>query len=431
MSLSNVHAQTASQDHKNQVSTACKNTVAAAMKALRPHLGDYPSLRDKPDLILVMPAANFNAFADYAEQRILIPVMMCVETWYLIDGMMQVHRDPRLREKFQQYVAYLSKRQRDSLAKGTGFDNIVLQPFHEFAGTGPPALSEADMRKSLSVREGIMVDSMAFIIGHEFAHLALRHKPYNVISAVAARKQEADADEFSARLLKNAGISVLAATTVIPRFLANEQIYKRASGGSMTHPRPECRLERIVSTTGEIQELLRNPDRRRDYELASGLSANDFAKTMADLRDDCQRSPLGGTPLARVIEARKGDFESLRTGRSELIDGERSWDATVSLDGHRDCTVWAGTSDLEPRVNCSMGRRITDDSQAHRIFSETLELVRSTIPGDWARNESESGNRVRTKAIEYSGPGVRISVALTRFESSGKSDVSVTVSAVK
>lgn len=103
----------------------------------------------------------------------------------------------------------------------------------------------------------------------------------------------------------------------------------------------------------------------------------------------------------------------------------------MSLYGNRDYTVWAGTRDLEPEVNCSMGHRITDYSQAQRISSETLEIVRSTIPGDWARNESESGNRVKTKAIEYTGPGVRIRVALTRFESSGKSDVSVTVSAVK
>ncbi|NCT98315.1 MAG: M48 family metalloprotease [Comamonadaceae bacterium] len=404
--------------------------MAEAMKALRPHLGDYPSLRDKSDLVLVVPAANFNAFADHTEQRILIPLMMCVETWYLIEGMMHAHLDPRLREKLQQYVAYLSKRQRDSLARATGFDNIVLQPFHEFSGAAFPTLSAADLQKNHSDRVRIMVDSMAFIIGHEFGHLALRHKPYNAISPEVARNQEAEADEFSARLLMKAGISVIAAATVIPRFLANEQIYKRASSGSMTHPRPECRFERILSTTGEVQELQRNPDRRRLFEAASGFSANDFARTMADLREDCQRSPLGGTPLARIIEARKADFEPLRTGRSELIDGERSWDAVVSLDGNRGCTVWAGTRDFEPRVNCSMGRRIRDDGQAHRIFSETLEMVRATIPGDWVRKESESGNRVRTRTIEYTGPGLRVRVALTKFEGIGSSDVNVTVYAV-
>lgn len=423
-------AQTVPDEIKKQVATACNNTVAAAMEKLRPYLGDHAALRDKPDLVLVMPVANFNAFADYKKQRILIPLMLCVETWYLLDGMMQMHRDPQLREKIQQYIAYLSKRQRDSLAKNTGFDTIPVLPFHDFAGVAYPQLSDAESRKSLAVRENIMVESMAFIIGHEFGHLVLRHKPYNEISSEAARKQEADADEFSARLLKKAGISVLAAIPVIQRFLANEPYSKRVVGGAMTHPRSECRMERIVASTEEVEDLLKNPDRRREYEAASGLSASDYAKTMRGLREDCHRSPLGGTPLARIIEGRKDGFENLRDGSSDRISGQRVWNATVSLDGKGPCKVWEGTSDRQPSVSCSVYRS-KDGSQAESAFAAAVEMVKYTVPSGWRRDERESTRVSRLKSVEFNGPSIEIRVVWTTYSSTGNNDVNVFVSATR
>jgi IrrE N-terminal-like domain len=429
--MSEALAQATPAQARAQHLTACGNTIDAAMKKLRPHLGDFPALRDKKDLVLLMPAANFNAFADYDQQRILIPVMLCVETWYLLDGYMQMYRQPKLRTALQRYALYLSKRQQDSLASGTGFDNIPILPFHEFAGVAYPQLTDAEGRKSLAVHEGMMVDSIAFVIGHELGHLVLRHKPYNKISPEAARKQEAEADEFGARLVSKSGISVIGALPVIQRFLANESLYKAFSGSPATHPRPECRMERILSSTGEIQELLKNPARRREYEAGSGLSANDFANTMKEVREDCEsNSSGGGTHLVQIINATKNSFQSLRIGPAQEIDGERYWRATVSLKGDIPCTVWSGSSDLNPRITCQFGTTM-DERLAQQHYSEAVDLVQITVPSDWKRTDRETGTSAKSKYVVYNGPGVRIRIAMNWVERTGVYRVNVSVQATQ
>ena len=283
-------AQQASEQVKQQLSDTCKRTIDAAMVKLRPELSEYPEIKNKSNLVLLVPAADFNAFANYQSRQISIPVMWCIQTWFLVDAHAHFQKNPQLREDVKKYTEYLSQRQKQSILSGP-FDDTILQSFDKFAGVPVLASTSAEDRKRLAVREDMMVDSLAFVLGHEIGHLALNHKRYTEITAEQARRQEDLADEFSARLLGRSRISIIPAMFTLVRFLQSEADIKGIPTGARTHPRAECRMQRVLFSSGELDELLRDPDRRREFERGSTYSVPQFRRLMQELRDDCSENP--------------------------------------------------------------------------------------------------------------------------------------------
>ncbi len=285
-----VAAQQASEQVKQQLSDTCKRTIDAAMGKLRPELSEYPEIKNKSNLVLLAPAADFNAFANNQLRQISIPVMWCIQTWFLVDAHAQLHKNPQLREDVYNYTQYLNQRQKQSILSGP-FDDTILQPFDKFAGVPVLASTSVEDRKLLAAREDTMVESLAFVLSHEIGHLALNHKRYTEITAAQARRQEDLADEFAARILGRSRISIIPAIFTLVRFLQSEADLKSIPAGARTHPRAECRMRRVLSSSGEMDELLRDPDRRREFELGSTYSVPQFRRLMEELRDDCTRNP--------------------------------------------------------------------------------------------------------------------------------------------
>ncbi|MCA3034716.1 MAG: hypothetical protein ING33_05830, partial [Rhodocyclaceae bacterium] len=396
---------------------------------LRPQLSAYPALQAKANLVLIQPTANFNAFADPEKKLVIIPVMLCIETWYWFDAMMYLRSDPRLQQKTLDYLQYLTKRQLGAIARATGFDDDQLMPFNEFANRKALDLPESELQRSIAAREKMMVETLAFIIGHEIAHLVLGHKPYGSIPPDESRKQELEADNFSVELIKKSGFSVLGAVPSIQRFLAKELLLRRAGGDAMTHPRAECRLVNILTSSGDIKDLLKSPDRVKEYESQSGQLASELLDYLEEQNKECATDYFGATPLARIIIASKDSFASLRIGQRYRIDGENNWDSRLSIEGSiRGCTVWSGNRDLPARVSCLMTKPGHKDAAAAReLYFQAVDLVKATVPSSWKQQEARNSGSVWSRRTTFSGPDTDVSINLVGFESTGSQSVTVLV----
>jgi hypothetical protein len=267
---------------------ACQRTIDFTLAKLRPHLAEHPALQSKNDLVLMVPASDYNAFADYANQRVLIPVMWCVQTYLFIDAALLAAQDVNLKPKFIDYIRYLDQRQRAAVRKG-GFDTVPVVSFEAYAKFKRASQAPEQQRQEALLREDVILDAIAFVLGHEIGHLALKHKPASHVTPTASRRQENEADIFAVALTQKAGFAVFFAWVTLQRFFVSEAELKGTSG-TRSHPRAECRIERIWAVS-EIRDWFKDPARRRDFERRSGYSVPAFQRLMADLRDDCKANP--------------------------------------------------------------------------------------------------------------------------------------------
>ena len=268
----------------------CQKGIDFVMVKFRPLMGDVPNLREKKNLVLLVHAAEFNAFADYQKKQILLPLMWCIQTTYAIEAAMQMHLQPALRDQVKAYLEYLNERQRE--AAKDGFEDLIpLRSFNDFAQVPSPNIKPEEERSLLRAKEDMLIDAIAFVLGHEIGHLALKHSASSALPPEQSRDQENSADLYGATLLKKAGFSILPGAVMLQRFLQNEAILKGISPSLRTHPRAECRYERILSNTGELDELLQNPKRRKEFETGSTYTVPQYRSLMRELRKDCRKNP--------------------------------------------------------------------------------------------------------------------------------------------
>ena len=283
-------AQSATPQAKKQMLAHCQRVIDAALAKITPHLHEYKNLQNKKDLVLLVPAADVNAFANYEDQQVLIPVMLCIQSWYLVDAMVQMYETPSLQPSVVRYTKYLHSRQREAVRSGP-VDNVIIKPFNDFSGTARKKLSAADQQKYAGKGEAMLVEGMAFLLGHEIGHLALIHRRYDEISSVEALRQEDGADAFAARLLADSKVSILPSMLSFMWFMESEAVLTGIQEGRRTHPRAECRFERIVASSSELNELMKDPKRRLEFERGSGYTVQQYEDLMLELREDCLRSP--------------------------------------------------------------------------------------------------------------------------------------------
>ena len=284
------HSEIASLQTKKEIGSMCQRVIDIAMKRIKPHLAEYPDLQNKEDLVLLIPTADINAFANHADQQILFPIMYCINIWYYADALSQEYLTPSPQPKLGDYGEYLNDRRQETMKAGP-VDNITLMSYNDFISRARKKLNPEDERKRANMIDSALVEGVMFVLGHEIGHLALKHKPYTEISSAESQKQENAADHFSIQLLVSAKVSIIPALPSLMFFLEREASLKNIDPKNKTHPRAECRMERLVAYSGEINELFKDSNNRNNFERATGYSLAEYQNIMQDLKEDCRLNP--------------------------------------------------------------------------------------------------------------------------------------------
>lgn len=277
----------AAEAQAQQIIDAGNRTIALLIERFRPTFPRSEMELLSTNRIRVVVLADFNAFANYKERRILIPAQFVTEIFGQTQAILMVLRDPSLQERYLRWIEYLSKRSIDvrsrAIRNGTFVDDEAVKPFWTHARLRvPQPLSSADA----AAQELMMTDTLALVVAHELGHLVLKHRSYDEVTASESRQQEYAADAFAASLLQRSGMSVIPGlNTFILRFAANEALTKGVLPEERTHPPAECRFYRLGNPA--IEELIKSPDRRRDFERTGNISVEQFRDTMRTLRPQC------------------------------------------------------------------------------------------------------------------------------------------------
>lgn len=276
------------QDYKmmEEMQRQCQLTLDAGLKTIRPSLKIYPELYNRPDLVIATPNADYNAFADHTQRQVVIPTMWCIETWYLVDAIAQIYASPQHAPQLERYVKYLSERQKRAMAAGP-IDNLTLHSFDSFAGIQRKILPPEEEQRTRRNVAAMIGEAAIFVISHEIGHLALNHKGYKSVTVAQARQQEYAADAFAAKIAKENRISLIPGMMVLLRFFDSQAI----ASPTRTHPRGECRFERVLAATSEISDLLKDPKARRDYQKVSNVPPEEIDALMQELRAECLAKP--------------------------------------------------------------------------------------------------------------------------------------------
>lgn len=280
-------AQTAEDDKLGQqLIDAGNRTVKVVIEKFSP--GASPELREllTPQKIRVIVAADFNAFADYKNRRILLPAQFVGECAAQAQAMMLVFRDPSLKPKYMRWQKYLAERSERSrqkfLAGKTLVDDERVIDFWQFARmSSQPVLTD----KENFVVEQMMIDALGLVIGHELGHLLLSHKPYREISPATSRRQEFESDEYARKLMKKADMQVLPGLMLAyVRFMQFEG-EGPASDFAKSHPPAHCRFYEIGRK--ELLEMA-DADGAKEQMEKMGSSVSKIKDLIRALRDECR-----------------------------------------------------------------------------------------------------------------------------------------------
>lgn len=238
--------------------------------------------------ILVEPYSDFNAFTRYETSEIIVPALLVAEVQQQVQAMLLVANNHALDYDYKRWLKYLVERSlavRNRVLSGKVLvDDVPIESFWHFARLPKPArLTDREGY----VQEQMMIDTLAFVVGHELGHIALHHKPYREISSAQSFTQEFAADQYALTLMKRAKRSVLGViSTMYVRFALTQYL---GDGGKLqstqTHPSPECRIYKIGSE--EMREQMRDESSRQRYESASGMSIASLGAMLEDFRESC------------------------------------------------------------------------------------------------------------------------------------------------
>lgn len=267
------------------VQAMCERTASELRTAFAPNLAAYPELRDKPDLVLFIPYLQFNARAGFQDRRISITTGLCGELWLISGAMAFSHEFPAIRPELGDYITHL-RNSAGQLDEVNGFIEIQSLTFPLYAQF-PLATVTADQYKRIDAFVAIrMKESIAFVLAHEIGHLALNHQ---LVQGPASRLQEHAADKFALELVERSGISGVSSFQSLIVFIADEARLKRVSASS--HPRPECRLNRIVTRSTTMRAMLRDKRRHAEFQEMTGMTVDGYRQFMDELNEDCIDNP--------------------------------------------------------------------------------------------------------------------------------------------
>lgn len=286
-SASNATEATDSEKYFQQMADAGNKTIKLLIDKFYPHIKSSDKDLLSSTNIKVAVYADFNAFSDYKNRKIIIPLGFVIENYLQIEGLTQVYKNPSLNKKYLNWIKYLNQRSdraAEDFRSGKKYvDDTPITPFWSYIGLdAPPYFTN----KERAVQEDMMVNVMALVLAHEMGHIVLKHKPYSDISPKESQKQEFEADAFGADLVHSSGMSVLPGLTAyLERFGSHEAAYKKLSQNANTHPPVECRYYRIGIK--ETSAMLKNPNAAEDFERTSNLTISDFHDFLDSLKSKC------------------------------------------------------------------------------------------------------------------------------------------------
>lgn len=267
------------------VKAMCERTVSELRTTFSPNLTAYPELRDRADLVEVVPYTQFNAIASFQARRISITTGLCGQLWLISGARAFANEFPALRPKLGDYITH-TRSSPGQLDEVDGIEKIQRLTFPLYVQF-PLTTVTTDQYKRVDAFVAIsMKESIAFVLAHEIGHLALNHQ---LVQGSASRLQEHEADKFALDLVERSGFSAIASFQSLIVFIADEARLKRVSRSA--HPRPECRLNRIFTRSATVRALLRDRKQHAKIQEMTGMTIDGYRQLMDELREDCMDNP--------------------------------------------------------------------------------------------------------------------------------------------
>lgn len=269
-----------------QLIDAGNNTIELLLTKFQPHFPKAKRYLLSSDRVGVQVAADFNAFADFRNEEVIIPAQIVSETFAEVQAFIYMQNRPSSRRHFDRWMRYLTERSRRAFQRfkdgESGIDDIPVRPLWDYAGLPAPANLDAHDE---NLQQEMMIDVIGLIVAHELGHLVLDHQNYKDISASESRRQEYAADDFAARLMVASGRSVLPGVmTSYSRFAYTEEMFNSYDDETSTHPPGPCRVYRLL----EAHLRLDPPDDRdRANFEAGGMKFGELEALIASTKEQC------------------------------------------------------------------------------------------------------------------------------------------------
>jgi hypothetical protein len=265
--------------------TAAVKTIEAVMKKLTPVLElRYPELSRELE-VTVTKDFVFGAKASDEAPVIQLPHFFVFQQWLMAEGIAHAESRPNIPlEVLDRYRVYLENRTKGITASER--ENASYKRFLDWANITRPTISEA--RRITGMTEIMLVDSVAFAIAHEIGHIVNRDR-VPAPSRKIGRTQEYRADEFAFKLLESAGFSDLSGAFLqLPRFADEEFKFRRANPTEQHfHPRPECRLLRVIALGSAFKQLA-SPSDRRALLTRLKMTEREMNEAISQGKQDCE-----------------------------------------------------------------------------------------------------------------------------------------------
>lgn len=236
----------------------------------------------------VVRFSDFNAFSNYANKRITLPVGLLIIMDVLADGMMLTTQHPECRPQLEQLVRDVG----DTYIQAVRGEGRRLP---DFLDTCRISVDEALRLRTdhdlYGLKATILVDSLALVVGHEIGHLVKHHGAYSEVSIQESQRQEYESDAFGFDLATRGDfVPMLGIATVFTVFGTIESATSQR--GKASHPPVACRVHRLL-------ELVMQ-DSRLDWKIVErqpgGTTRESFKKLSDELRDDCESNQKEGSP---------------------------------------------------------------------------------------------------------------------------------------
>lgn len=229
----------------------------------------------------VIRFADFNAFSNYDRNSIAIPAGFLFTLDALADATTLTWYRPKLADKLKTYPLYLADLYRQA-ANGKKVNAALFPEYAGFPMSVANSLREEDEFYNLKV--GLLVDSLALIVGHEIGHLVLGHKPSKEIPPSESRTQEYKADAFGMKLSMDAGF--LPVSGLITTFIMFAAIDGGGSQGAQaTHPSTICRISKMIDAAFN---QIDSPEAQKGLKRM-GMNKETLLKSIEELKDECEK----------------------------------------------------------------------------------------------------------------------------------------------
>jgi hypothetical protein len=248
------------EEKGNSIRALCKSSMTSLVTRMEPHLNAFTHLRAGDDLVSLVPILGFSAGADHSTGRIAMTYGMCYELFNQVEAAALAGLYPELVEKLEPYGRFLAD-QRARLLKeappGTWLEPLNVS-FAMYARLQPIELSPQQQYGFVMTLVDSMSKTLAHVIGHEVAHLALKHKPNLGLSHAEAKRQEAMADRLGVDLALKAVPGAESPSAAFP--LITLMYGENSDGRSLFHPPTECRVAYTFTRLMKMQPVLNAED---------------------------------------------------------------------------------------------------------------------------------------------------------------------------